>query len=159
MQCPRCDGHSLSAQTLSGIEVDRCPSCNGVWLDRGEGEMVTRPGELPAAVIEEIQALADGAAAPDQSAPLPCPRCEATMRRERYAESAVEIDRCRCGVWLDDGELEKIASYRARCMEQLARRGAEAAGEGDAGLDLSFSAASLERAFARIYFDVGGDPG
>lgn len=158
MQCPRCDGQSLSAQTLSGIEVDRCPRCNGVWLDRGEGEMVTRPGELPAAVVEGIQALADAAAAPDQSAPLSCPRCEATMRRERYAESDVEIDRCRCGVWLDDGELEKIAGYRAGCIEQLQRRGAETATEGEAGLDLSFSASSLERAFARIYFDIGREP-
>jgi Zn-finger nucleic acid-binding protein len=35
MHCPR-DGSPLAAHIRSGIEIDHCPTCNGVWLDRGE---------------------------------------------------------------------------------------------------------------------------
>ncbi|MBP7126908.1 zf-TFIIB domain-containing protein [Myxococcota bacterium] len=33
--CP-VDGSSMDPQEIAGIVVDRCPSCHGIWLDRGE---------------------------------------------------------------------------------------------------------------------------
>lgn len=36
MQCPVCASATLDIRHSHGIEVDVCPSCNGVWLDRGE---------------------------------------------------------------------------------------------------------------------------
>ncbi|MFL6159267.1 MAG: zf-TFIIB domain-containing protein [Marmoricola sp.] len=35
MQCPT-DGAVLVMTDRSGIEIDYCPACRGVWLDRGE---------------------------------------------------------------------------------------------------------------------------
>ena len=35
MACP-VDGSTLVMSERSGIEIDYCPSCRGVWLDRGE---------------------------------------------------------------------------------------------------------------------------
>ncbi len=35
MQCPN-DGTTLVMTERSGIEIDYCPQCRGVWLDRGE---------------------------------------------------------------------------------------------------------------------------
>lgn len=35
MVCP-VDGTTLVMSERSGIEIDYCPSCRGVWLDRGE---------------------------------------------------------------------------------------------------------------------------
>jgi Zn-finger nucleic acid-binding protein len=35
MQCPN-DGAVLTMSERSGIEIDYCPTCRGVWLDRGE---------------------------------------------------------------------------------------------------------------------------
>ncbi|WP_193608820.1 zf-TFIIB domain-containing protein [Nocardioides lijunqiniae] len=35
MQCPT-DGTTLTMSERGGIEIDYCPSCRGVWLDRGE---------------------------------------------------------------------------------------------------------------------------
>ncbi|RXZ71993.1 zf-TFIIB domain-containing protein [Agromyces albus] len=35
MQCPN-DGAVLVMSERSGIEIDYCPTCRGVWLDRGE---------------------------------------------------------------------------------------------------------------------------
>jgi|SRR5688572_6130770 Zn-finger nucleic acid-binding protein len=35
MQCPT-DGTVLVMSERGGIEIDYCPTCRGVWLDRGE---------------------------------------------------------------------------------------------------------------------------
>ena len=35
MQCP-VDGETLVISERSGVEIDYCPKCRGVWLDRGE---------------------------------------------------------------------------------------------------------------------------
>ena len=35
MKCPRCET-ALSISDRQGIEIDFCPQCRGVWLDRGE---------------------------------------------------------------------------------------------------------------------------
>lgn len=36
MQCPVCVGVDLVMSERSGVEIDYCPKCRGVWLDRGE---------------------------------------------------------------------------------------------------------------------------
>lgn len=36
MQCPVCQHSSLVMSERSGIEIDYCNQCRGVWLDRGE---------------------------------------------------------------------------------------------------------------------------
>ena len=35
MQCP-VDGETLQLAERAGVEIDYCPKCRGVWLDRGE---------------------------------------------------------------------------------------------------------------------------
>jgi Zn-finger nucleic acid-binding protein len=35
MKCPT-DGTTLTMSERGGIEIDYCPECRGVWLDRGE---------------------------------------------------------------------------------------------------------------------------
>jgi len=35
MKCPVCD-LPLSISSRDGVEIDFCPQCRGVWLDRGE---------------------------------------------------------------------------------------------------------------------------
>ncbi|MFU2316974.1 zf-TFIIB domain-containing protein [Rahnella sp. PCH160] len=36
MQCPVCKESQLVMSERQGIEIDYCPDCRGVWLDRGE---------------------------------------------------------------------------------------------------------------------------
>lgn len=36
MKCPVCSDESLVMTERQGIEIDYCPKCRGVWLDRGE---------------------------------------------------------------------------------------------------------------------------
>jgi Zn-finger nucleic acid-binding protein len=35
MKCPACD-ETLVMADRSGVKIDYCPKCRGVWLDRGE---------------------------------------------------------------------------------------------------------------------------
>jgi uncharacterized protein len=35
MKCPNCD-RELQMTTREGVEIDYCPQCRGIWLDRGE---------------------------------------------------------------------------------------------------------------------------
>ncbi|KQW45992.1 hypothetical protein ASC77_18990 [Nocardioides sp. Root1257] len=57
MLCPT-DGATLVMSERSGIEIDYCPTCRGVWLDRGEldkiiDRSVTRPAPAPAPAYGE----------------------------------------------------------------------------------------------------------
>jgi Zn-finger nucleic acid-binding protein len=46
MKCPSCgDGETLVMADRQGIEIDYCPKCRGVWLDRGElDKLIERSG-------------------------------------------------------------------------------------------------------------------
>jgi len=50
MQCPT-DGTTLTMSERSGIEIDYCPQCRGVWLDRGELDKIIERSltQVPAA--------------------------------------------------------------------------------------------------------------
>jgi Zn-finger nucleic acid-binding protein len=36
MKCPHCPDATLLMSERQGVEIDYCPQCRGVWLDRGE---------------------------------------------------------------------------------------------------------------------------
>lgn len=56
MQCPACKDATLSMTERQGVEIDYCPQCRGVWLDRGELDKI----------IEK-----SAAASPETAAPAP----------------------------------------------------------------------------------------
>jgi Zn-finger nucleic acid-binding protein len=63
MSCPVCRV-PLAMSERSGIEIDYCPQCRGVWLDRGELDKIidrSAPETAPAALQSP---------APQPSAPL-----------------------------------------------------------------------------------------
>ena len=66
MQCPN-DGTTLTMSERSGIEIDYCPECRGVWLDRGE-----------------LDKIIERSASFEAPAPPPQPTYEREPRRDRY---------------------------------------------------------------------------
>lgn len=47
MNCPVCKDSSLVISERQGVEIDYCPKCRGVWLDRGElDKIIERTNEL-----------------------------------------------------------------------------------------------------------------
>jgi uncharacterized protein len=50
--CP-VDGTTLVPIERQGIEIDHCPSCRGVWLDRGELDKIIERSAVQAAPAPE----------------------------------------------------------------------------------------------------------
>lgn len=46
MQCP-IDGTQLVMADRAGVEIDYCPQCRGVWLDRGELDKIIERSVAP----------------------------------------------------------------------------------------------------------------
>lgn len=42
MKCPVCPDVTLLMSEKQGVEIDYCPACRGVWLDRGELEKLVQ---------------------------------------------------------------------------------------------------------------------
>lgn len=49
MKCPVCTEIALVMSERQGVEIDYCPVCRGVWLDRGElDKIIERSASAPA---------------------------------------------------------------------------------------------------------------
>lgn len=49
MKCPTCPDALLVMTERQGVEIDYCPQCRGVWLDRGElDKLLERAAGAPA---------------------------------------------------------------------------------------------------------------
>lgn len=70
MKCPT-DGSTLVMSERNGIEIDYCPDCRGVWLDRGE--------------LDKIIDRAGAAGAPVQT-PAPPSYAEQQYREREYRD-------------------------------------------------------------------------
>lgn len=75
MLCPVCKTQALQMSERQGIEIDYCPQCRGVWLDRGELDKI----------IERSAGPAQPTAAPRQ-APPPPPHLPAAPHAQAYRE-------------------------------------------------------------------------
>ena len=60
MKCPTCPDSKLTLAERQGIEIDYCPDCRGVWLDRGELDKII---ERATSALEASQ--------PQRSQPMP----------------------------------------------------------------------------------------
>jgi Zn-finger nucleic acid-binding protein len=84
MRCP-VDNETLVMSDRHGVEIDYCPNCRGVWLDRGELDKIierTAGAEAPVALREPGRAPAPPAAPAYAEAPRrEEPRREEPRRR------------------------------------------------------------------------------
>ncbi len=57
MKCPVCLQPDLVMSDRQGIEIDYCPQCRGVWLDRGELDKIIdrSAAQAPAAPPQQQQ--------------------------------------------------------------------------------------------------------
>lgn len=91
MKCPIDTDIDLVMTDRSGVEIDYCPKCRGVWLDRGElDKLIERAsGPAPAAQAPQ-QPMAPQPAAPAQPGMAPPPA-------QRWSSSPSSYDRYRSG--------------------------------------------------------------
>jgi Zn-finger nucleic acid-binding protein len=65
MKCPIDTTVDLVMADRSGIEIDYCPTCRGVWLDRGElDKIIERNATATAPVAAPVAPMAAGAPLP-----------------------------------------------------------------------------------------------
>lgn len=84
LMCPN-DNAAMQTMERSGVQFDMCPTCRGVWLDRGELE------KLMAAATEDGRAAAPP---PQQAAPQPWSQPQQPQYREppRYRDDRYRDD-------------------------------------------------------------------
>lgn len=68
MKCPHCAEATLVMSERQGIEIDYCPQCRGVWLDRGE--------------LDKLIERSTGAAAPVAAAPMAAAQVQRPQQRQ-----------------------------------------------------------------------------
>jgi Zn-finger nucleic acid-binding protein len=95
---------------VSGLEVDYCDRCGGLWFDERELSrlLATAPDELQRLRSKESTTVSRTAAAR-------CPRdATALVRVLSASDRRVVVDRCpQCrGIWLDGGELASLLRAR-----------------------------------------------
>ena len=74
MNCPKCGSTTLAPEKGAlDIEIDRCPDCQGIWLDRGEIYAYSPEAPTP------LTAMLPAASAWNPATPLPLPRCRALL--------------------------------------------------------------------------------
>jgi Zn-finger nucleic acid-binding protein len=120
MRCPR-DQAELTPQIYeANVEVDFCPSCQGMWLDKGELETIQETIENDYSdTLYDIGSAARAYEMARQKA-LPnitCPSCQAPLIPKQYGYcSQILIDVCpQCeGVWLDKGEIQALEQFFER---------------------------------------------
>ncbi len=60
MKCPACRDAILVISDRQGVEIDYCPECRGVWLDRGELDKIIERSTGSRAVNGRPPARGDG---------------------------------------------------------------------------------------------------
>src|SRR5947209_7998505 len=105
MKCPGC-ASEMALVDVHSIEIDRCPECGGIALDKGETEMIDSLGI--AAVIEGGVTVPSDA----RTEAAHCYECKRDMIELRGAGNVV-YDWCeRCErLFFDRGELSELDAF------------------------------------------------
>jgi Zn-finger nucleic acid-binding protein len=101
--CPACN-EPLVAFELEGVEIDRCLTCAGTWLDAGELEWLASRAGGPGGKLAEAVLRGAGPRHGERR----CVRCPGKL--QVVAVDGVEVDRCPRGhgLWFDRSELPKL---------------------------------------------------
>ncbi|UYV38552.1 zf-TFIIB domain-containing protein [Rhodobacteraceae bacterium D3-12] len=113
MKCP-IDGETLRMSERHGVEIDYCPSCRGVWLDRGELDKI-----IDKAVGD--MALPDPEPVPEpEPVPQPAPEAapEPRVWQEPYREARAPKGKRYKGKYSDDGTYRK-KKRRKSILEEI----------------------------------------
>ena len=119
MHCPRCNVE-LELEQYKGIEVDRCPNCQGIWLDYHELD------QLEDIAFDSDEFKGTMVYSP-RTSELLCPICRQPMKAFDYrAYYDLELDFCpeEHGFWLDAGEEKRVLELMGQAEKDLKRKAA-----------------------------------
>lgn len=119
LACPACKKQPLESHTDSqtGLEVDSCPECLGIWFDAGELQTLYQSREL----MQRFIPTGGGSVHHTyelSNAARRCPRCRKGMERPLVGGISVDVCRDCRGIWFDNGELQKVTQiYKTRGLK------------------------------------------
>ena len=103
MNCPACKNPMVILE-LNQVEIDYCTVCKGIWLDRGELDLIFSSADKKEIAksfsikneVDEIKRR--------------CPNCKKKMNKVEFESTGIIIDKCTDdhGIWFDSGELKSI---------------------------------------------------
>lgn len=118
LHCPdcHCELETLQLGAPEPLELDRCPTCLGLFLPLGALERLVAQEGRSALRIDHrlLQTLSETPRASQEAWRYrPCPSCGTLMNRTLHGKrSGVVVDRCRDhGLWLDAGELRQLLEW------------------------------------------------
>jgi Zn-finger nucleic acid-binding protein len=127
MLCP-IDNVVCDPLQLQGLEIDVCPKCQGVWMEQDEVRKLVRYLSIPEySNVDEIlnnwEASEHLGTAPKDfwsEGKFQCPKEGAQMQKHYFAGSNIGVDQCHVckGFWLEGGELQAVAKYVSKDVEQ-----------------------------------------
>lgn len=106
MRCPGCS-EEMALIEVQSIEIDRCPSCGGILLDKGETEMIDALG-----IANVIEGGVTVPSTERREQPARCYACDKDMIELRGAGN-VEYDWCESceRLFFDRGELSELDAF------------------------------------------------
>ena len=105
-KCIKCET-AMIPKMVEDVEVDYCPSCRGLWLDRDEiRQLADKSEDVLAELRELVQATEPDKTAPSTVKP-PCPACGAKLALAVFGSIYMEHCAACDGIYLDRGELDK----------------------------------------------------
>ncbi|MDP2641286.1 MAG: zf-TFIIB domain-containing protein [Candidatus Yanofskybacteria bacterium] len=110
----KCPHHlvSLEQALLSGVEVDYCPTCYGLWFDQEELRWAKdeKDKDLRWLDIDLWRNQEKLRISPGNKL---CPVHRLPLYEVQYGDSNIKVDVCNVshGVWLDRGEFKEILAY------------------------------------------------
>lgn len=117
MKCPNCDAELVQTKR-DGVDMEVCPSCQGMWLTRQELNQLE----------DEVFDFGDdekGSLMLDaQPSARKCPECGKLMRTFEYRFYELELDYCedQHGFWLDAGEDKRVLELMKKEEKNLGRK-------------------------------------
>ncbi|MFC1851451.1 zf-TFIIB domain-containing protein [candidate division CSSED10-310 bacterium] len=108
----------LKEVTLHGETVDRCPTCNGIYFDRGELESIVKIVSLfQSTTLSEIDI--DTISSAEKSRLLKCPADGSDMMKKEIACYTIDVCENCGGIWLDGGEISALKIAENQIKENI----------------------------------------
>lgn len=106
-RCIKCDV-AMERKLVEEVELDWCPSCHGLWLDRDEIQQLVAKSDT---ALEELRRLVQqqrGSEEARSGSPQPCPACQGKLSVALLGMFNIEHCTACGGIFLDRGELERM---------------------------------------------------
>ncbi len=101
--CPKCH-QELTLFTFEGVEILKCPECQGFWFKYEAFRQVKEIGFAGLQAEESPESLAEPSPLSPDNEEMRCPECSQPLSMYNYAySSGIQLHRCtECiGIWTD----------------------------------------------------------